>query len=57
MRRLQVLADRVITYWLRQVVDLREPEQPKSWLSQLHGADLNFQVLTPSIQRQIDQSA
>ena len=57
MRRLQSILDELITGWLRRVVDLREPVQPNLWPAQAGYSPIEFRIVTPAVQRQIDQSA
>jgi hypothetical protein len=48
--------DRLITHWLSPVFEVRDIE-PSSRLPVFARRSLEFQVLTPVVQRQLDQSA
>lgn len=57
VNRLQAWIDMLIAYWLRPVVELPEPERSNWFAARSPHAAGQFRVLTPEVQRLIDQSA
>lgn len=57
VNRLQAWINMLIAYWLRPVVELPEPERPNWLVARSAHAAGQFRVVTPEVQRLIDQSA
>ncbi len=55
MKTLRKLIDKCIGDWLRTVVDLDDHEQSYWPIPHPHGVGFEFRVLTPALQRSIDQ--
>ncbi|MBI3466430.1 MAG: hypothetical protein HY000_25740 [Planctomycetes bacterium] len=55
--RLRVWADKALAHWLQEVIELPEAVQRIPPRAKRAHAEPQFRVLTPELQRRIDESA